>query len=72
MTGLSGRRGVNRATLDFGGLTAEVTGLLGTFDIEVDILAAVDVIANDGDIGDVFSVPGRFRIDSFRFNSDEF
>ena len=61
--------GVNKAGLAFGGnqggsgVTAEVTGLLGTFDIHVDVLAALNVVTQGGDIGEVFSVPGKFRID---------
>ncbi|HTD68791.1 MAG TPA: hypothetical protein VK846_19895, partial [Candidatus Limnocylindria bacterium] len=61
--------GANKAGLDFGsaqgssGVTAEVTGLLGTFDISVDIFAALGAITGGGNIADAFSVPGKFRID---------
>ena len=70
---LSVALGVNKAGLAFGGnqnggsnsggILAEVTGLVGTLDIHVDILAAINVITQGGDIGSVFSVPGKFRID---------
>ncbi|HMJ89194.1 MAG TPA: hypothetical protein VK530_05230, partial [Candidatus Acidoferrum sp.] len=61
--------GANKAGLAFGnsqggsGITAEVTGLLGTFDISVDIFAALGAITGGGNIADAFSVPGKFRID---------
>jgi hypothetical protein len=63
--------GVNRAALSFGsqqgssGITAELTGLLGTFDVEVDLLALLG-----GDILHAFNVPGKFglKIDGLDIN----
>jgi hypothetical protein len=63
--------GVNSAGLAFGGgggngdsgITAELTGLLGTFDITIDILAALSAVTEGGNIFDAFDVPGKFRID---------
>ena len=65
--------GVEQAALAFGGsqgstsqqdsgISITLNGLLGTFDINVDILAALAAITGGGDIGDVFSVPGKFGI----------
>jgi hypothetical protein len=55
--------GVNRATLSFGSFTAEFTGLLGTFDVQIDVLKAVQWVTGSASLGEVFSVPGKFRID---------
>jgi hypothetical protein len=60
--------GVNRATLSFGSLTAEFTGLLGTFDVQIDVLKAVQWVTGSGSLSGVFSVPGKFRIDIAALN----
>jgi hypothetical protein len=65
--------GVDVAALKFGGsqgsqgqsssgITAELTGLLGTFDINVDVLAALSALTGGGNVLDAFSVPGKFGI----------
>ncbi|MHC4396401.1 MAG: hypothetical protein ACYS1A_12170, partial [Planctomycetota bacterium] len=63
--------GVELARLSFGsqqgssGITAELTGVLGTFDIEVDVLALLG-----GDFLNAFNVPGKFglKIDGLDVN----
>lgn len=63
--------GMDEARLSFGsqqgdsGITAELTGILGTFDIEVDVLALIG-----GDWSSAFSVPGKFglKIDGLDVN----
>jgi hypothetical protein len=44
------------------GITAQLTGLLGTFDIAVDVAAALSAITGGGNIASAFSVPGKFGI----------
>jgi hypothetical protein len=57
--------GANSAGLNFGagGVTAEFTGLLGTFDVTVDILKAVTALTQGGSLVEAFDVPGKFQID---------
>ena len=62
--------GVNSATLGFGsggsgGMSASLTGILGKFEVDVDLLAALTAVTS-GDVGallSAFSVPGKFSID---------
>jgi hypothetical protein len=55
--------GLDLARLSFGGgqgdsgITAELTGILGTFDVEVDVMALIG-----GDILGAFNVPGKFGL----------
>ena len=60
--------GVDSASLAFGGaqgssgITAQLTGLLGTFDVVVDIQKALAAVSGSGSFLDAFSVPGKFSI----------
>ncbi|MBL8479815.1 MAG: hypothetical protein JNK59_10955, partial [Sterolibacteriaceae bacterium] len=62
--------GVDVAKLSFGGgqsqsssgIKAELTGLLGTFDIAVDIQKALKAVTGGGNLLEAFSVPGKFGI----------
>ena len=57
---------VSEATI-FGGIAgsklgAKLTGILGTFDIEVDLMAAIGAISNPSALASAFSVPGKFGL----------
>ncbi|MBK8118786.1 MAG: hypothetical protein IPK39_05850 [Sulfuritalea sp.] len=62
--------GVDVASLSFGGgtgqsssgITARLTGLLGTFDISVDVTKALAAITGGGNLLEAFSVPGKFGV----------
>ena len=65
--------GVDVASLAFGGsqaagaqsssgITAKLTGLLGTFDVVVDVQMALAAITGGGNLLDAFSVPGKFGL----------
>ena len=59
--------GVASATLGFGptgstGLSAQLTGILGTFDIQVDLLQALQSLSNPSGLLAAFSVPGNFTL----------
>ncbi|MBL8335376.1 MAG: hypothetical protein JNM97_01270, partial [Rhodoferax sp.] len=62
--------GVDVATLGFGGgtaqsssgITARLTGLLGTFDISVDVIKALGAITGGGSLREAFDVPGKFGV----------
>ena len=63
--------GVNSATLAFGsggsgGMTAALTGILGKFEIDVDLLTAITAFTAGNPVATLlsaFSVPGKFSVD---------
>jgi hypothetical protein len=44
------------------GISAKLTGLLGTFDVIVDVQKAMAAVTGGGSLLDAFSVPGKFGI----------
>ena len=63
----------NEATLAFGGagagggqsssgITAKLTGILGTFDVAVDVMAAIGAISNPAALLSAFSVTGKWGL----------
>ena len=59
--------GVSSASLGFGGtgssgVSAQLTGILGTFDVQVDLLQALQALSNPSALLSAFSVPGRFTL----------
>ncbi|HVP75835.1 MAG TPA: hypothetical protein VMS63_07420, partial [Gaiellaceae bacterium] len=54
--------GLDSATLDFGGASASLTGIVGTFDIQIDLLQALQAINNPSALLSAFSVPGAFTL----------
>ncbi|MDX6411753.1 MAG: large repetitive protein, partial [Gaiellaceae bacterium] len=60
--------GANEASLNFGGgqggsgVTAKLTGILGTFDVQVDVMKALSSISDPAGLINAFSVPGKFSL----------
>ena len=54
--------GLDSASLDFGGASATLTGIVGTFDIQIDLLQALQAINNPSALLGAFSVPGAFTL----------
>ena len=54
--------GADSATLAFGAVTASLTGILATFDVQVNILQAIQAIQNPSALLAAFSVPGKFSV----------
>ncbi len=54
--------GLDSASLNFGGGSATLTGIVGTFDIQIDLLQALQAINNPSQLLSAFSVPGAFTL----------
>ena len=58
---------LNEASLSFGspgasGITAKLTGIRGTFDVQVDLLLAVQALSDPAGLAAAFSVPGKWDL----------
>ena len=54
--------GLNSATLDLGGATAQLTGITGVFELQIDLLKAAKAISDPSALLAAFSVPGEFTL----------
>ncbi|MBN1192526.1 MAG: hypothetical protein JXA36_02365, partial [Coriobacteriia bacterium] len=54
--------GANEATVAVAGSSLKLTGVLGTFDLEVDIATAMTLLEGSAEFLNAFSVPGRFSL----------
>ena len=54
--------GLDSASLNFGSVSAQLTGIVGTFDLQIDLLKALQAINNPSALLAAFNVPGAFTL----------
>ena len=53
---------LNSATLNIGAVTAQLTGITGVFEVQVDLMKAAQAISDPASLLSAFSVPGNFTL----------